>query len=75
MDVFIASFILIVAITVGVSQESRDQVVPDPVKKTVTGQVSPPQQGNMSVCTRLGAQIIERDLTVQAGEEATTDGS
>jgi hypothetical protein len=75
MDVFIASFILIVAISVGVSHEPQDQVAPDPVKNTATADASSTHQGDMSACTRQRVQIIERDLTVQADEEATTDDS
>ena len=75
MDVFIASLVLIAAITVGVSQETRNQVASDPTKKTATRDASATYQGDVSVCTRRGVQIIERDLTVQTGEEATTDGS
>ena len=74
MDVIVASFILIAAITVGVSQESQDQVASDPTKKTTTRDASAMYQGDVSVCTRQRAQIMERDLTAQAGEEATTDG-
>jgi hypothetical protein len=74
MDVFIASFILIAAITVGVSQEAGDQAASDPVKNTTTAAAAG-LQSDMGVCIGQRVQIIERDLTVQADEEATTDDS
>ena len=66
MNVAIAVFILLGAMTFGASQEAVNEVPLTPLENEVTQVLLQKPQKNVIVCHQHNAQAIERDLTSAA---------
>ena len=66
MNVAIAVFILMGAMTFGVSQEVVNEVPLKPLENEVIQVLPQKPQKNVAVCHQHNAQAIERDLTLPA---------
>ena len=73
MEIVIALFILITAMSFSTTQKSGDEVSLKQTDHAVILAVSEIPENDVSLCDRHGRQIIERDLSVPVMDGASTD--
>ena len=69
MEVVIALFIIIAALSVSAPQRAQEVASVDPAESVLVIEATTPQKHDVSICTFREASMIERDLTVQVSEE------
>jgi hypothetical protein len=73
MEIVIALFILITAMSFNTAQKSVDEVSLKQVDNAAILALSEIPENDVSLCDRYGRQIIERDLSVPVMDGASTD--
>lgn len=69
MEVVIALFIIIAALSFSAPQDAQDVASVDQAESVLAIETTAPQKNDVSLCTLREAQMIERDLTVQVSDE------
>ena len=73
MEIVIALFLLITAMSFSTAQKSGDEVSLKQTDHAAILAVSEIPENDVSLCDRHGRQIIERDLSVPVMDGASTD--
>jgi len=73
MEIVIALFILITAISFNTAQKSVDEVALKQIDHAAILALSETSENDASLCDRHGLQIIERDLSVPVMDGISTD--
>ena len=69
MEVVIALFIIIAALSFSTPQGAQDVASVDQAQSVLAIEATAPQKNDVSICPLREAQMIERDLTVQVSDE------